>query len=310
MGHDAEKPVRFLGMDLSWDPARNLVLSQASYIRELGNRYEHELNGFGHPVTPLCTNFNEDLIEDQPAVEDIRKAQALVGELLWTSIRTRPDCSYTVSKLASQLSKAPKATWRWGMHTLAYLLKTADVRLTYWAEDRAIWSEYKRRPNPTCLIEGFGDASFAPEAKRSVQCLQVFAEGNLVSWSVTRQAFMAQSSCEAEMIALMDLANYTLSAAFSADELCQRRVNRQLLGDNLAASAIYGGTGLHWRTRHLRIRAKAFLEKCADGALPAYHIAGEWNSAGLGTKPLASLRHWKLCDLIGLLAPASPQDSF
>ena len=33
---------------------------------------------------------------------------------------------------------------------------------------------------------------------------------------------MAQSSCEAEMIALMDLANYTISMLFLLDELLQK----------------------------------------------------------------------------------------
>ncbi|CAE7939580.1 unnamed protein product [Symbiodinium necroappetens] len=111
------------------------------------------------------------------------------------------------------------------------------------------------------LIEGFGDASFAPEAKRSMQCVQVYAEGAVVAWSVSRQAFMAQSSCEAEMIALMDLANYTISTAYLLDELLQYGSKKQILGDNVAALAIYGGTAAHWRTR-------------------------EWNPADIGTKSL------------------------
>ena len=114
---------------------------------------------------------------------------------------------------------------------------------------------------------------------------------------------MAQSSCEAEMIALMDLANFTLAMSYLADELMQRRAGKQLAGDNVASLAIYGGTSGHWRTRHLRIRAKAFLEKYSEGHLPAYHVQGEWNSSDLGTKILPTTRHWKLCDLVGLRKP-------
>ena len=57
------------------------------------------------------------------------------------------------------------------------------------------------------------------------------------------------------MIALMDLANYTVAMSFVADELLQRPASKRLAGDNLAALALYGGTAAHWRARHLRIRA-------------------------------------------------------
>ena len=188
-------------------------------------------------------------------------------------------------------------------------MATADTRLTYWREPRQIWTEFRRNPDPKDLVEGFGDASFAPETRRPMQCVQVCVEGNLTAWGVSKQAFMAQSSCEAEMIALMDLANFTLSMAHLVDELLQKRAERHLAGDNIAALAIYGGTAAHWRTRHLRIRAKAFQERCQDGAVPAYHVAGEWNPADLGTKSLAATRHWKLCDLVGLVTPKHELES-
>ena len=105
------------------------------------------------------------------------------------------------------------------------------------------------------------------------------------------------------MIALMDLANYTISMSFLLDELLQRKSDRLLAGDNVAALAIYGGTAMHWRTKHLRIRARAFHERYQEGQLPAVHVPGEWNPADLGTKALPAARHWKLCNLVGLSAP-------
>ena len=300
VGRDPKAPVRFLGIDLCWSEAGDLALSQAAYITDLGKRYEDELKSYGRPTTPMSGSFDEDGVDEAPALEQIRRSQALIGELLWASIRTRPDISYTVARLAGHMNRAPVAVFKAGLHALAYLLDTVDMKLIYRKQVRKVWNEYKRYPNPYGMVEGFGDASFAPEARRSVQCLQVYIEGSLTAWSVTRQAFMAQSSCEAEMIALMDLANYILSNAFLVDELLQRRVSRQLACDNSAALAIYGGTSMHWRTRHLRIRAKAFIEKCSEGLLPAHHVSGEWNPADLGTKALAGARHWKLCDLVGL----------
>ena len=300
VGSDPCHPVRFLGMDLGYDQEGNLTLSQESYLKELGQRYTQELKGIGKPMTPMSPAFCEDTVEENATVEQTRRVQGLVGELLWASIRTRPDAAYAVSKLAGHLSRAPVSTFNAALHTLAYLLATSEARLTYWKGSRRVWEEFRRSLDPVGSIEGFGDASFAPEARRSMQCLQIFTEGSLTAWSVTRQAFMAQSSCEAEMIALMDLANYTISMSFLLDELLQRRASRVLAGDNVAALAIYGGTAMHWRTRHLRIRAKAFAEKYEEGSLPAVHVPGEWNPSDIGTKGLSGARHWKLCDLLGL----------
>ena len=291
---DPHQPVRFLGIDLTCDSEGNLQLSQEAYLRDLGKRYEQELKGHGKPITPLPCALDDDSTEPNPSHEDIRRAQTLVGERLWSSIRTRPDISYSVSRLASLITRAPVRVYKAGIGVLAYLVATVDVHLVYWKGNRAVWSEFKQSPDPKGLIEGFGDASFAPEAKQSVQCVQAYAEGSLVAWTVSRQPFMAQSSCEAEMIALMELANYTVAMSYLLDELLQCRSMKQLAGDNVASLAIYGGTTYHWRTRHLRIRAKAFQERYQEGTLPARHVAGEWSPADLGTKALGGARHWKV----------------
>ena len=310
VGDTEESSVRFLGIDLRWDGCGNLLLGQKAYVQELEARYSTELAQYGKPTTPMPPSFDEDVEEEGISITDLRRTQALLGEVLWTSIRTRPDISFVVSKLASRIGKAPVATYKAGLHVLAYLAATRDFVLTYWRENRNVWVNYKRYPDPLGLIEGFGDASFAPEAKRSMQCVQVYAEGAVVAWSVSRQAFMAQSSCEAEMIALMDLANYTISTAYLLDELLQCGSKKQILGDNVAALAIYGGTAAHWRTRHLRIRAKAFAEKYSESLLPAHHVAGEWNPADIGTKSLGAARHWKLCDLVRLRRPSDEIKNF
>ena len=60
---DTLNPARFLGIDLFWDADGNLVLSQEPYIKELGNRCEHELRECGKPGTPLAARFSEDPVE-------------------------------------------------------------------------------------------------------------------------------------------------------------------------------------------------------------------------------------------------------
>ena len=91
------------GKDMSSGPKQannkkleNLTLTQWSCLKDLGIRYAQELQRFGKPPVPMCPSFNEDLLEDTPSPEQIRRAQGIVGELLWASIRTRPDAAFSV----------------------------------------------------------------------------------------------------------------------------------------------------------------------------------------------------------------------
>ena len=292
--------LRFLGLDLFWVSEGILALSQQGYILELQAKYQDELAKEGQPCTPMMPGFDDELVEEAICPEGLRRTQAIVGELLWASIRTRPDVSYAVSRVASRTSKAPKLAYQAGLHILSYLVNSADCVLTYRKDTRPQEPEPCRRQCFQGVLQGFGDASFAPEAQKSMQCLQVYSEGNLVAWQAHRQPFMSQSSCEAELVALMDLANYTLAIGYPLEELLQHQAEKELLGDNLASIAVYTGTTNHWRTRHLKIRARAFHEKNCEGELPALHVAGEWNPADIGTKALQGARHWKLADLLGL----------
>ena len=298
VGHN--KPVRFLGLDLVWLSESLLALSQENYLSDLVARYSEELEGHGRPGVPLAPFFDEDLVEESIGADQLKKTQAILGELLWASIRTRPDITYAISKLASRTTKAPHHVYKASLHVLAYLAATIDQVLTYSREDRVIDPETQRTSTLRGTVQGFGDASFAPEAKRSVQCLQVYGEGNLVAWSVSRQPFMTTSSCEAEMMALLDLGSFTQSMAFLMDELLQQKSCKELRGDNIASLAIYSGVSSHWRTRHLRIRARTFHERNLEGEMPAYHVSGEKNPADIGTKGLQGQRHWRLCQLLGL----------
>ena len=294
-----DRKVRFLGVDLFWDSSGNLFLSQEAYIRDLCSRYEEELKPLGKPAVPMAAAFREDA-QEPGSVQVLRKTQAIVGALLWAAVRTRPDISYTIARLSAKATQAPEMTYQCALHALAYLSHTAALVLKYTPEDKGLGDTLERRESNSGTVLGFGDASFAPEAQRSVQGLLVYVEENLVGWSVTRQALMAQSSCEAEMTALMDLAVFTQSTGFLVDELLQRASLKEIGGDNLASLAIYGGTQTHWRTRHLKIKARAFHEKNHEGDLPAVHIPGEINPSDIGTKGLPSHRHWRLIKLLGL----------
>jgi len=66
-------------MELKLSPKGGILLSQESYTSDLLERYPH----VKEPLVPI--GWMEDGEESPPDPSDIRKAQTLVGELLWLS---------------------------------------------------------------------------------------------------------------------------------------------------------------------------------------------------------------------------------
>ena len=104
-----------VGNGLNGDGGRNLQLFQEAYLKDLGNRYASELTASGKPATPSTGPMDDEAQEEAPSTKAIRRAQILVGELPWASIRTRPDVSFSVSHLASMIMRAPERTYKLSM---------------------------------------------------------------------------------------------------------------------------------------------------------------------------------------------------
>ena len=148
----------------------------------------------------------EDGEESPPDPSDIRKAQALVGELLWLSTKTRPDVAYAVSWLGSRASKCPRKVCQAGMQTLGYLKRTLGHGSLYTkcqAADRGPDGKlaFCRDAN---TLEVHSDASFGPGGERSHQGLLAVWAGGLIQWESKRQGFATLSSSEAEVTSYVD----------------------------------------------------------------------------------------------------------
>ena len=57
-----------------------------------------------YPLPKLSNDVEEERIDPK----DVKRCQAVVGELLWLPTKTRPDLSYALSYLGPRVAKAPK----------------------------------------------------------------------------------------------------------------------------------------------------------------------------------------------------------
>ena len=294
-----ERPLRFLGLELAWSTERALLLGQNSYVKELAARYETELAGVKVAEVPLSLGTQEPESEDA-ALEDLRKCQRLIGEVVWLSVRTRPDISFALSRLSSWMTRSPVKVYQLGLQLLAYVIATEHLGLVFRCQDSTEGRPGFREVDCSCLVEALTDASFAPEASKSQECCVLLAEGCLVGWRTTRQSFMTQSSCEAEFMATATGCAYAQAHVYLLAELCQKPPRVQVFNDNQAAVTVFSGTNTQWRTRSLRIKARTLKERWNMGFFAIYHIEGIYNGADLGTKPLGGQRIRALCSLLGV----------
>ncbi|CAE7871666.1 GIP, partial [Symbiodinium necroappetens] len=110
-----------------------------------------------------------------------------------------------------------------GLRALGYLKETIDLELYY---------RPKRRDH---YVEGFSDASFAPHGSRSVGCCLTRYLEQPVAWRCGRQALVALSVAEAELVEAISAAQMSYGVIAVTSELHTTGPTLVLKVDNAAA---------------------------------------------------------------------------
>ncbi|KAL0349656.1 UNVERIFIED_CONTAM: Retrovirus-related Pol polyprotein from transposon TNT 1-94 [Sesamum radiatum] len=136
-----------------------------------------------HPNSALFKN------ESGVSVAQLRYSQ-IIGSLQYLANGTRPDISFSVSKLARYTSCPDKTHWGALDRVLRYLKGTVSLAI-----------HYGRFP---AVLEGYSDASWIAKNSGSNGCSgYVFTlGGGAVSWKSAKQTLITRSTFEAELCAL------------------------------------------------------------------------------------------------------------
>ena len=93
-------PMRFCGFELT-KVEHGIRMDQCGYTLEMLKKYEVE-QPEGCPLPKIS---EEETADESFSAQDLRRAQSIVGELLWLSTRTRPDLAFGVGLLGRQVHK-------------------------------------------------------------------------------------------------------------------------------------------------------------------------------------------------------------
>ena len=299
--------LKFCGLQLRWRDG-SLLVGQPDYAREVLNRYP-DVKPCVYPLPKLSDDQEEENIDPR----DVRKCQAIVGELLWLSTKTRPDLSYAVSYLGSRVAKAPRRVLNLANHVLGYLKYTVDVALEYKKYGGCGQVDGSGRLLGENRVEVYSDASFAPHGERSHQGLMTYWKNSLIHWESKAQPFCTVSTTESELLGYTE--GLTLGESLGSiinvleEEGLPDHGGYVLRGDNQSGIQLLQAPSGPWRTRHLRLRSNVLRERLQHRLWQVEHVPGCDLMVDLLTKAITALNSWeKFYEKVGMVNAAAAYD--
>ena len=246
----AREATYFLGLEISRQEDGSVKISQEGYTRKLLEQFGmSECRSLSTPAVTesgkavSAKNIDSNLKGDSCSVEQFSYRSA-VGALLYLSTGMRPDISYAVGVASRTLENPSPDDFVRVKRIFRYLQGTANNRLVY-------KPGYKEG-----VIECYSDADHGGDQStgRSTTGVVCLHAGGAISWQSQRQASVAISTTEAEIVAASEAAREIvwLKRLLAAMTVINKMPELQV--DNEAAVKLAQNPEFHRRTKHIRLR--------------------------------------------------------
>ncbi|MBW0584963.1 hypothetical protein O181_124678 [Austropuccinia psidii MF-1] len=234
-----KRPTQHLGYNLEWS-SHELKINQNDLIVKLLRQFEMQDS---KPVkTPCNGNFlnkiNSNLSDNTIQVTSFQQA---IGSINYPAHNTRPDVMFTINQLSKHLIKPNQCHWNALKHLLRYLNGTKDKCLVY------------KQQSIKETLTGWADADYAnnKEDRKSVSGYVILAFTNPIFWLSKKQSVVAQSTTEAEYIAMNVCSKQLRWLNFVLNDLGHSSLQPVLVNDNSGAVTISKQASLNANTKHI-----------------------------------------------------------
>ncbi|SGY77802.1 BQ5605_C005g03729 [Microbotryum silenes-dioicae] len=187
-----------------------------------------------------------------------------IGSLLYISLGTRPDIAFAVSYLSRFANNPGRRHWVAVKHVLRYL------RATY--RDELL---YACGPTKITGVVGYSDANWGACVDTSISTMGFvfYLAGSAVSWSSKRQTRVADSTTDAEYLALSHAGKEAIYLTQLLSELHVRPIKAaHIFTDNEAAAAVAHDPVRTSGTRHIRLREHFVRDMVNRGDISLSHV--------------------------------------
>jgi len=256
-------------------------VSQESYIEEiLGELEMHEAEIKSSPEWTPADKYNSN-----PLSKDMAKIYRSVnGKLIWISRATRHDITFNAHRLSKQLREPRQVDWLNMKKIVRYLSGTRTRGIELGGDLK---------------LEGYCDANWITPGDPKSRSISgyIFMLMGPVSWKTEMQTIIAESTQEAEYVAL----NTAGKEAVSLIELLHYLgydQNLTIMCDNKAAIAMVKNTVWHGRTKHIRVKGHWIRQEYENKTFDVRYINTKEQLADFLTKPLLPKHHMTMCEKV------------
>jgi hypothetical protein len=255
-----------------------IVMKQEVYAKKIVQRFMPGCYPVSTPMVPGTQLTNEG----EPLPEENEYA-AIVGSLLYLSVKTRPDISHAVGVL-SRFMSCPRVPH----------LKAAKQVVRYIAKDPAagIFLHGRRlqdKREAHLLVETYTDADFAGDLvmRKSTSGLLCKANGAPIIWRSKLQTIIAQSTAEAEFVSASMAVKEVLWLHKMLWVLGIPRQSIHLMCDNESALKLMqtDGNRVCARSKHIDLQYWFIVDHIMKKDIVAKFIASKDMLADCFTKP-------------------------
>jgi len=287
----------YLGIEVDLNLEKGYVkLNQAKYI----NRVLEKFNMLdSKPIaTPMDAKIAYKLVPNpnKASLDTIKWFQALIGSLLYLTLATRLDIAYSVIKLSRFASNPSEIHISAGKRILRYLKGTINYGIIYYRTLNNSPINY--------YISGYTDADYAGDlntAKSTTGYIFFYANGP-ISWKSKLQTIIAQSTTEAEYIAINTATKEAIYIKSILDELGYYKQDKfPIYSDNNGALLLAKNPVFHERTKHISVKYHYIRDLIEKGIIDLIYINTLEQKADGLTKALERVKYKTFLDYIGFL---------
>jgi hypothetical protein len=288
---ESKGPIQsFLGINVIRNWNQHLIaLNQGAYIDRLVNEFGLATAKVTH--TPLDKSLPLLFAVPGEKMCNVENYQHLTGSLNHIAVFTRPDIAFAVSKLAQFNSNPSVLHLKAAIHVLRYLKGTRNLCIVFKGQEH------------TTTIVGHSDADWGSNSNDRISFTgYVFiVSGGPVSWTSHKQTTVAQSTYDAEYMAISDASREAVARVQFFQELNISTAPILILSDSETALELANGTAMnHNKAKHIDIKYHAIRHYIQEEKIQVNHLPGTDNIADIFTKALGPRPHQQFVDHMGM----------
>lgn len=277
----------FLGMQISQSSTQvsvHLHHYLSSFLAEFN------MSDCNSVTTPLPSNFDSVPNGTILSPTEASRYRTMVGKLLFAANTVRFDLAYATSVLSRFIREPHANHLAAAKHVLRYIKGNLDLGLVY-------------TPQKVCDLVGYCDSDWAHDKidRKSVTGYTFTMSGAAVTWRSTKQKTVAQSSSEAEYMALGEAVKESLWLKQLLEQIgLKAKKPIKIYEDNQGAIALSSHPSNHSRTKHIDIRHHFIRDHVAKQDCEIEPIRTDEMIADVLTKNLGRIKFSKFVKDAGM----------